>query len=115
MTKWSIGDIIQLDSSDMVSHVVGSSPHKPPPGSSSWKDFWENMATGWDWPETCRIFECRNYANVGAHIYVTNEDQNNFILPTCQSCNRWARSGYPRTISVKHNAVAAWVDRHPNT
>merc|ERR1712037_329019 len=114
MAYWSEGMTILLDKDDMVTHVVGSSPHKPPPGNNgSWKQFWENE-TGKIWPEKCRIYDCLEFATVGAHIYVKDEGQYNFILPACQGCNMWRGSQYPKYISVKHNSRAAWVERHPN-
>ena len=95
------------NTADIVSHVVGSSTQK-----GNWKKYWEKhtkKSFG-----ACQILGCSS----DAHIYVKGLQQN-FILPTCQSCNmdpNYAYTGNTANwVSVKANAVVAWVERDDNT
>ena len=92
-----------------MSHVVGSGQH-----ARNWKRYWEAQ-TGRNFPQRCQIYNCGNQAQMGAHVYVKFKRQN-FILPTCQSCNKDPAQEYGRGwASAKANAMVAWVERHENT
>merc|ERR1712062_44945 len=114
---WQTGGTLTFNNpNDVVCHVVGSSAQKAP-GASSWKDYWMTN-TGKVWPQTCQFHQCGNEAQLGAHIYA-NQSKENFILPSCIQCNNDKSAHYHGSHafrrSVKINAVAAWVNRHPNT
>ena len=105
---WQRGDSYHLDSEDEVAHVVGSSQHR-----RNWKQYWMEI-TARKWPNKCQIHGCGQPATIGAHVYVKYKQQN-FILPTCQECNKDPEQEYPMFVGTKANAVAVWVKRHPNT
>lgn len=106
---WENGECLALNRDDEVAHVVGSSAQK-----GNWKKFWTNH-TRKKWPQTCQIHTCGNPATVGAHVYVKRLHQN-FILPTCQGCNRDPEQEYGKGwASAKAKAVVARVKPHPNT
>ena len=108
---WINGDLLELDQDDEVSHVVGSSAQK-----GNWKQYWMEH-TGRQFPLKCQIYSCGNKATVGAHVYVKGFRQN-FILPTCQSCNKDPEQEYGTSESwrfVKAKAVVARVKPHDNT
>jgi hypothetical protein len=105
------GECLSLNLDDDVSHVIGSSKHKP---RTSWKKYWMGH-TGRIWPQKCQMFGCVNPPTVGAHVYV-KRFQNNFILPTCQSCNKDPQLEYGvRWSSAKANAEVVRVKAHSNT
>ena len=106
---WNNGDLLRLDLSDLVSHVIGSSAQK-----NNWKQYWMKN-TGRQFPQVCQIYNCGKSAKVGAHIFVKHKQQN-FILPTCQSCNNDPSQKYGVDwVSVKANAVVVRVGPHANT
>ena len=106
---WNNGDLLRLDLSDEVSHVIGSSAQK-----NNWKQYWMKN-TGRQFPQVCQIYNCGKSAKVGAHIFVKHKRQN-FILPTCQSCNMDPSQAYGNGwVSVKANAVVVRVGPHANT
>ena len=118
---WELGWFVDFEDGDEISHVVGSGQQKPNP-QPSWKKFWL-AHSGKQWPDTCRIYNCGNPINttatpgVGAHIYIKKQGlQQNFILPTCNSCNQDHRYFYGNGYcSPNVGARAVWVDRDPNT
>ena len=65
--------------------------------------------------QTCQILECGNPATMGAHVWVKRYHQN-FILPTCQSCNgkTWQKYG-ENWVHTMPYAVVVRVKPHPNT
>ena len=109
---WKNGELLYLDLDDEVSHVVGSSAQ-----GGNWSKYWEQH-TGRQFPKTCQIFNCGKDATVGAHVYVKRYRQN-FILPTCQSCNKDPEQEYNGKsecwVSVKAKAVVVRVKPHDNT
>ena len=109
---WNNGDLLRLDLSDLVSHVIGSSAQK-----NNWKQYWMKH-TGRQFPQVCQIYNCGKSAKVGAHVFVKHKQQN-FILPTCQSCNMNPEQAYTGKskswVSAKQNAVVAQVKPHANT
>ena len=109
--NWKDGDWVILCNCALISHVVGSSKHKH---SQSWKKFWIKNACA-KWPKYCQILGCANPATVGAHIYVKHLHQN-FILPTCQQCNKDPNQEYGEGwISCKKNAKIVRVKAHKGT
>ena len=112
--KWEDGDCLILVKDALVSHVVGSSPQKSKEGS--WKNYWI-VHSRRQWPWRCQIHGCGNEPEVGAHVYVKGLRQN-FILPTCQECNKDPEQEYGDGdcwVSAKANALAVRVVRHSNT
>ena len=109
---WNDGDHFTLEKTDEVSHVVGSSKQK-----GNWKEYWMKN-TGRKFPQKCQTYNCGNSAKVGAHVYVKHSRQN-FIMPTCQSCNMNPEQAYTGKskswVSAKQNAVVARVKPHANT
>ena len=105
---WEQGDWFILDKEDEVSHVVGSSLQR-----GNWKQYWLKHS-GRKWPAKCQIHGCGQPASVGAHVYIKFKQQN-FILPTCQECNRDPKKKYPNFKKTKVNALAVWVKTHKNT
>lgn len=103
--SWENGDIITIESHDLVSHVVGSSGQR-----GNWKEFWCKH-TGKRWPDRCQIQWCANDAEVGAHVYVKGCHQT-FILPTCQRCNKDGVCDYPNWVSANNNATAVRIEQH---
>ena len=107
-----VGDHFTLEKTDEVSHVVGSSKQK-----GNWKEYWMKN-TGRKFPQKCQTCNCGNSAEVGAHVYVKRSHQN-FIMPTCQSCNMDPEQAYTgkskNWVSAKQNAVVARVKPHANT
>ena len=112
--NWKDGDCVHLcncANGALISHVVGSSKHKH---SVSWKKFWIDNACS-KWPKYCQILGCSNSASVGAHVYVKHLHQN-FILPTCQQCNKDPNQEYGvGWISCKKNAKIVQVKAHKGT
>ena len=72
--------------------------------------------SGRQFPQKCQILYCGNLATMGAHVYVKHLHQN-FILPTCRSCNGEYEQKYGNNdwVSAKANAVVVRVKPHPNT
>lgn len=112
---WKRGAWIDFQDGDLISHVVGSGQQKPNP-QPSWRAYWEAHSNR-QWPDTCRIYQCSNPPTLGAHIYLKEHGmQQNFILPTCQSCNQDKRYFYGiGYCSPNVGSRAVWIDRHPNT
>lgn len=108
---WAVGDSIGFRTGARVSHVVGSSKHK-----RNWCKYWKDNS-GEEWPEECRMIECYRKAQVGAHVYpVLQGCRQNFILPTCQKCNRDPSQRYGiGNREVKKGSRAVWAVRHANT
>ena len=109
---WKDGDYVTLGMDNEVSHVVGSSAQK-----GNWKKFWMKN-TGRKFPQKCQTYNCGNSAEVGAHVYVKHSRQN-FIMPTCQSCNMNPEQAYTGKskswVSAKQNAAVTRVKPHDNT
>ena len=106
---WNNGDTLELDLVDEVSHVVGSSKQ-----TGNWKQFWLKHS-GRKFPKKCQIHNCGGDAEMGAHVYVKKKQQN-FILPTCYTCNSDPEQKYGvGWVSVKANAVVVRIEPHPNT
>ena len=102
--KYSKGDTVLMEESDVCAHVIGSSKDK-----NNWKKFWINNS-GRNWPSKCQIYNCGNAATVGAHVYIKYKKGNKFyfILPTCQNCNKDTETDYGSGdcwSSMKQNAV----------
>ena len=110
---WENGDHFKLHLEAQLSHVVGSSAQK-----GNWKKFWLDH-TGRVWPKKCQILGCGQRASVGAHVYIKYRSRSlhsNFILPTCQTCNRDSRQEYGQGwVSAKKDAVVVRVKPHPGT
>ena len=51
----------------------------------SWKQHWINVS-GKPWPKQCSVAECKNPAEVGAHIWNPNVEGEK-IAPFCKECN----------------------------
>ena len=52
---------------ERVYNIAGTSHCRPPDGS--WKKYWLRKS-GRQWPEKCRIWECKNSAYGGAHVLI---------------------------------------------
>ena len=63
---------------ERVYNIAGTSHCRPPDGS--WKKYWLRKS-GRQWPEKCRIWECKNLAYGGAHVLIQNK-HDYYILPT---------------------------------
>ena len=77
-----------------VKHDVGTSKLRKHGG---WKLFYQKKS-GY-WPEECQMEDCPQKSAVGAHVLIDLCGRDQFILPTCQSCNqteefskRWTRT-----------------------
>ncbi len=68
-----------------VKNKKGTSPNNPPPGNTSWLDFWEKKkgtkAT------RCEVQNCRGSADLGGHVIKSGGGSKEYILPMCYSCN----------------------------
>ena len=104
--SWENGDHIQIEDSDLVAHVVGSSGQR-----GNWKRFWCEH-TNRTWPRTCSIQGCGNAAEVGAHMWVKRCHQT-FIVPTCQTCNRDGVHDFPDWVSTNNGVIAVRIEQHP--
>ena len=106
---WRNGDNMVVELDDEISHVIGSSADK-----RNWKKYWMDH-TDRNFPRKCQIYGCGNPAQVGAHVYIKYLRQN-FILPTCQACNKDPEQQYGRgTVSAKAKAVVVRAPSHENT
>ena len=110
---WQNGHVIILNLDALVAHVNGSSAQQSPCGS--WKKYWKRHS-GRNFPRVCQIHGCSSKAVVGAHVYVKHSHQN-FILPTCQACNKDPDQEYGSGdwVSCKANPLLVRVKPHPNT
>lgn len=103
--SWQDGDCFVLGKGDEVSHVAA--------GFGNWRQYWMDHS-GRRWPQRCQIHCCGKPATVGAHVRVKHLRQV-FVLPTCRECSRDPEQEYGRGwASAKANALAVWVERHPN-
>ncbi len=68
-----------------VKNKKGTADKLPPPGCSSWLDFWEKQkgmgAT------KCEVMSCSRKPDVGGHVIKVGEGNKEYILPMCYSCN----------------------------
>ena len=108
--RWEDGNVLILEPDDRVSHVIGSSKQK-----GNWKKFWLKHS-GRKWPKECRILQCNEKAKVGAHVYVKGLPNQNFILPTCQGCNRDPEQEYGEGwVYANDEALVVRIEPHENT
>ncbi len=68
-----------------VKNKKGTSDNTPPPGYSSWLDFWEKKKKSK--ATRCEVLSCAGAANVGGHVIKVGEGSKEYILPMCYSCN----------------------------
>lgn len=73
-----------------VKNKKGTSSNTPPPGYSSWLDFWEKKkgkkAT------KCEAMSCSGNADVGGHVIKAGQGGKEYILPICYSHNNLSES-----------------------
>ena len=62
-----------------------TSNNKLPEGCSSWKEYWKDNKEYW--PSKCCVKDCKNEAEVGAHVYKTGESGIVYIIPMCNEHN----------------------------
>jgi hypothetical protein len=68
-----------------VKNKKGTADKEPPPGYSSWLDFWEEKkgkkAT------VCEVKGCNGNPDLGGHVIKVGEGSKEYILPMCSKCN----------------------------
>lgn len=60
--------------------------YSSPKGYDSWEEFWE-IKSGQSFPKKCQNINCKNAAEVGAHVKKTSGDHKWYIVPLCKKCN----------------------------
>jgi hypothetical protein len=87
-----------------VRNKKGTADKVPPPGYSSWLDFWAKKqilnAT------VCEVSECKGKPDVGGHVIKVGEGNTEYILPMCSSCNNKAEDEVLRAWEDDLIAVA---------
>lgn len=105
--SWKEGDTLELDDSDEIANVVGSSYMDS--ASGSWKEFWLQYSGRRGWPSTCQFRGCGGAAELGAHVRVKRYQQY-FIIPACYSCNNRDDKNYGSGwSSAKKDALVVWA------
>lgn len=74
-----------------VKNKKGTSDDELPRGCVSWKDYWE-AKSGKRWPSKCCVENCKNKAEVGAHVYKTGESEMVYIIPMCNEHNNYNKT-----------------------
>ena len=68
-----------------VKNKKGTAEKAPPPGYSSWLNFWEKKKAK---KETkCEVMSCNGKPDVGGHVIKAGQGPTEYILPMCYSCN----------------------------
>lgn len=71
-----------------VKNEKGTSDNNPPKGYSSWKEYWKGKLKK-AWPSKCCVKNCKNKAEVGAHVYKTINSKIVYIVPMCNEHNNY--------------------------
>ena len=112
---WKDGDHFEVDDTNVVSHINGSSAQR-----GNWKQYWmEHTDKPWpSGPNSCKIHGCPNEAEVGAHVWIKKESGNitkqGFIIPTCSPCNTDGLHDFPNWVSVNQGTFAVRKEVHEN-
>ena len=68
-----------------VKNKKGTGDNSPPPGYSSWLDFWEKKK-GKN-ADTCEVRGCSGAPDLGGHVIKSGQGPKEYIVPLCYSCN----------------------------
>jgi hypothetical protein len=63
----------------------GKKDKKPPTVYKSWLDFWEKKQD--KRASNCEVMSCRGNAELGGHVIKVIDENKEYILPLCLSCN----------------------------
>jgi hypothetical protein len=68
-----------------VKNKRGTAHRIPPPGYTSWLDFWEKTKN--TKADNCEVVSCIKKAQLGGHVIKVGEGGKEYILPMCYQCN----------------------------